>query len=125
MLLNKKDLEQQIEKGELLKYQHPLLEISAAKDFGMNRLYDELEALFQLDVYQTNQVYLNNVRQIDLLEQTRQYLIQVEEDAVVGISIDLLAIDLQSAYQSLGAIIGESVQDDLLDTLFSQFCLGK
>ena len=68
---------------------------------------------------------LNNDRQIALAYQARQHMNQAIEALEKGFELDLVTIDLQSAYFSLKEILGEASREDLLDSLFSNFCLGK
>ena len=69
--------------------------------------------------------YLTNSRSIALLEEAYDILKEVEKNIKLDIPIDMVEIDLRESWNKLGEIIGETYQDELIDQLFSQFCLGK
>ena len=125
LVLNKKDLATQLELPEKYQTDTPVVAISALEDLGIETLYDALENLLAVDLTTTNQVFLSNTRHISLLHDAVHALEQAKETASIGMPIDIITIDLQNCYQKLGEVLGLEVQDELLDTLFSQFCLGK
>ncbi len=69
--------------------------------------------------------YISNIRHISLLEQSIQSLEEVINGIELGMPVDLVQIDLTRAWDLLGEVTGDSVQDELITQLFSQFCLGK
>ena len=69
--------------------------------------------------------YLNNVRQIDLMKKAYNSLIQAKNAIDDIVDISLIEIDIKNAFDYLGEITGESNPDELIDALFSKFCLGK
>ena len=77
----------------------------------------------QLDISQ--EVMVTNARHITILEQSIAHLVAVSQGIDQGITNDFLVIDCQSAWEKLGFITGDTVEEDLLDQIFSQFCLGK
>lgn len=124
IVLNKTDLVSKLIVPE--QYQMlPQVKISAQNDVGIDALYDALEGMLNIDLTGTNQVYLSNIRHIQLLNQAKNDLNQAKSSALSGLPIDIITIDLQSVYRKLGEILGIEIQDELLNTLFSQFCLGK
>jgi len=121
---NKNDLPTRLELPEHYM-ELPQVAISAQHDIGLTDLYDALEAVLDLNLNATNQVYLANARHVTLLEAAREALDQAKTSAASGMPIDIITIDLQAAYSGLGEMLGVEIKDELLDTLFSNFCLGK
>lgn len=80
---------------------------------------------FHGDLSFNDEVYITNIRQKQALEDTKESLNQVENSIELGMPEDFYSIDLMSAYESLGKITGESVEDDLANEIFSKFCMGK
>ena len=72
-----------------------------------------------------DEVVITNARHKALLEQTLESLMRVQDSLHQGMSEDFFSIDLMSAYELAGAIIGEEVGEDLVDEIFSRFCMGK
>ena len=69
--------------------------------------------------------YLSNVRQITLVTESLDSIKQVLEDIEIHIPVDMLEIHLRNAFDKLGILIGETYEDELIDKLFKNFCLGK
>lgn len=104
----------------------PMLEISAQEKNGLEQLEQKINDLFfsgTLEV--SNQILVTNVRHIQILEESLSHLAGFLNGLELGLSVDFLVIDLQNAWEKLGKITGETVEDDLLDQIFSKFCLGK
>ena len=72
-----------------------------------------------------DEVYITNVRQKQALEEAKESLKQVRNSIDMGMPEDFYSIDLMSAYEALGRITGESVEDDLVNEIFGKFCMGK
>jgi len=88
-------------------------------------LIDVIESLFAQQMMVINEDILNNERQIALAKKALDFIDQAINSVNNGLELDLTIIDIELAYQALKAILGEVNQEDLLDTLFSNFCLGK
>ena len=71
------------------------------------------------------QVYITNVRHKEALEQTLDSLKMVKQSVSDGMPEDFYSIDLMNAYEQLGKILGEAVEDDLVNEIFSKFCMGS
>ena len=69
--------------------------------------------------------YLSNARQISILKETLTLIEEIDQSLKKDMPIDIIAIDLKKIWELLGQIIGENYSDELIDQLFSQFCLGK
>lgn len=128
ILLNKSDLLNQLDLTELnqLVGQEALLPISVLASEGMNQLEEGIaELFFDGGTGERDATYVSNNRHIALLEQGEQALVEVVEGIEAGMPVDLVQIDMTRCWDLLGEVIGESVQDELITQLFSQFCLGK
>lgn len=128
ILLNKNDLPTQLDMDELQAYlgNSSYLSISVAKNQGI----DELEQLIKETFFisggnEKDATYISNSRHIALLEQADMALDEVLMGIDAEMPVDLIQIDLTRAWDLLGEIMGENVQDELITQLFSQFCLGK
>lgn len=97
----------------------------SAKDNELKPLIQEIERLFEKHLIAVEDPTLNNERQIALMSHALQSMNQAIHSLEEGMELDLVTIDLQDSYTSLKEILGEVSRDDLLDTLFSNFCLGK
>ena len=87
---------------------------------------DLLESMFLSGKVSFNEeVYLTNARQKRAMEEAGESLKKVQESISIGMPEDFYSIDLMNAYEELGNIIGESVEDDLVNEIFSKFCMGK
>ena len=127
VLLNKTDLELAIDKKELENTcGHGVIPISAKEEQGIEALEEEIRRLFYHGKLSFNeQVYITNVRHKEALEQTLDSLKMVKQSVSDGMPEDFYSIDLMSAYAALGRIIGEEVGEDLVNEIFSKFCMGK
>lgn len=122
IIINKIDLEDVLDKKELGKY----IEISAKENIGINKLKEEIKKLFSLGEIQTdNMTYLSNARSISLLNKTLNYINEAIQEIDNNSPIDIVELNLKQAWSTLGEVIGETYTDELLDELFSRFCLGK
>lgn len=127
VLLNKTDLDiitsEDILKGRLNK---PVIPISAKENKGIDILEDTLKTMFfKGDLTFNDEVYITNIRHKTALIEALESLKQVENSISMGMPEDFYSIDLMSAYEALGSIIGESVGEDLVNEIFSKFCMGK
>ena len=96
------------------------------EESGLDQLEQQIEAYFLAGELQGTDVnYLLNTRHTQLLKQALTSLEEVQNGCAMSLPVDLIQIDYTKAWDLLGEITGESVQDELLTKLFSQFCLGK
>ncbi len=126
-LINKADLNQKLDKQQLLeKYNlKNIIEISA-KNKEIQELYDTInEIFFNGELNSETDVYINNSRHKNCLADCQKSLNQVVEGLYLDLPEDLLSIDLNNAYNSLSEIVGETYEEDIIDKIFSEFCLGK
>ena len=128
VLLNKSDLENAVDEDKIKEYlpDNKIISISAANHSGVDDLKDEIRSMFfHGEISLNNEVYITNERQKFLLEESLQSLGRVKQSIEDEMPEDFYSIDLMDAYESLGRIVGESVDDDLVNEIFSKFCMGK
>ncbi len=127
ILLNKTDLIMKTTPEMTKKFcSGPVICISAKEETGMELLADLLEEMF-LDgkISYNDEVYLTNIRHRSAMNQAKESLLKVRESIHLGMPEDFFSIDLMDAYEALGRILGESVEDDLVNEIFGKFCVGK
>lgn len=128
ILMNKQDLPTQIEMDKLLSLadESELIQTSMLEEAGIDALEEQIERLFfSGNLHAAESSYLLNTRHTQLLKEAIKSLDEVIDSTEMGLPVDLVQIDFVHAWDLLGEITGESVQDELIDKLFSQFCLGK
>lgn len=127
VLLNKSDLEPVIQTEELRERSgHRVIAVSAKEETGIEELEEEIKGLFYEGTIDFNdQVLITNVRHVQALREALESVKEVSESVLAGMPEDFYSIDLMAAYERLGAIIGEAVEDDLVNEIFSRFCMGK
>ena len=104
----------------------PVIPISAKEEKGIEKLEKKLKEMFiNGKVSFNNQIYISNVRQKNALADAEKSMEKVVDSINVGMPEDFYSIDLMDAYESLGSITGESVGEDLINEIFSKFCMGK
>lgn len=127
ILLNKTDLNM-VTSEEMLKERidKAVIPISAKENKGIDALETTLkEMFFHGEISFNDEVYITNIRHKTALANALAGLKQVRESIEMGMPEDFYSIDLMSAYEELGGIIGESVGEDLVNEIFSKFCMGK
>ncbi len=127
ILYNKTDLTPVIPLEELReKTGHPVIPISAKEETGITELEDKVkEMFFGGELSFNDEVYITNARHKAALEEADKSLDLVRNSIEMGMPEDFFSIDLMNAYENLGKILGESVGEDLVNEIFSKFCMGK
>lgn len=128
IILNKTDLEEKLDRKELAEISEnaPVYATSILKNEGVEALEAAISKLFFNGIENSQStVMVTNARHIALLKKAQNSLDSVLEGISSGMPVDLVQIDMTEAWNLLGEITGESYEDELLDQLFSQFCLGK
>ena len=131
ILLNKSDLDSVVTREEVLEQLDDLevqkmISVSAKEQTGIEELENALKDLFfEGKVTFNDEVCITNLRQKADLAEARESLLKVQESLEMDMPEDFYSIDLMSAYEALGAITGESVGEDLVNEIFSKFCMGK
>lgn len=127
VLLNKSDLDTQISLEELQKLSsHPVILFSAKDGTGLSEMETTMREMFYHENINFNdQIYITNSRHREALEQALASVRLVKQSIKNGLPEDFFSIDLQDAYESLGIITGETVEDDVVNRIFEKFCTGK
>ena len=126
ILLNKWDLKNQYKEEIPFSDQKKIMPFSALQGKGLKELEEYLNDLFIKDSIDYNDnIYITNMRQKQSLYDCKNSLMQLLETIDAGMPEDLFTIDMQNAYEQLGLIIGETIEDDIVDKIFKDFCMGK
>ena len=129
LLLNKTDLAvtlQETKLQELTGGRYPVVSVSAKEQTGLSKLTEQIQSLFyQGEISVQDELYITNARQKRALLDAAEGLQRVQESISLGMPEDFYPIDLLAAYEALGTITGETVGEDLVNEIFSRFCMGK
>ena len=122
IIVNKIDLNNELDVSILKDY----IPISIKEDVGIDKLRQKIKDIFNLEkIEQSDFTYLSSARSISLLKKSLEYLESVKKGIEENMPIDMIEIDLKQVWNTLGEIIGKTYKEELIDQLFSQFCLGK
>ena len=144
LLFNKSDLEQKVSEEDFIeRLNHckkesgenlnscgigslAVIHTSAKENEGLEELEQKIrELFFHGEIKSENEIMITNIRHKQALQDAMDALKLVSKSIEEGMPEDFYSIDLMSAYSSLGLIIGEEVEDDLVEEIFSKFCMGK
>ena len=127
VLLNKSDLETVVTKEMLSKrIDKPMILISAKEEEGIHELEETLKHMFfHGEISFNDEIYITNIRHKTALADAEESLKKVIVSIENGMPEDFYSIDLMDAYESLGSITGETIGEDLVNEIFSKFCMGK
>lgn len=142
ILLNKTDLDMIVTKEDVKKAYFasipsnigdcqsgenlPIIEVSAKKSNGIEELEETIKNMFFAGNLSFNdEIYITNIRHKTALQDAYQALERVNDSIDAGMPEDFYSIDLMDAYESLGSITGETIGEDLVNEIFSKFCMGK
>lgn len=127
VLLNKMDLECVTTEEDIRKHlDKPVIPVSAKEEQGIDRLEQTVKDMFYDGSISFNdEIYITNMRQKAALKEALDSLEQVSVSIQNQMPEDFFSIDLMNAYEELGSITGESVGEDLVNEIFSKFCMGK
>jgi len=124
IVINKIDLESNLDITSLKDFN--IVKISALKNSGIDELKDVIKSVFNIEaIGSLDLTYLSSARSIALLNKSKEEMLSAIESIKNNMPIDIVEIDIKASWESLGEIIGETYQDELINQLFSQFCLGK
>lgn len=127
LLLNKSDLEQRILVEQIRgRTSHPVINVSVKENIGLSELEKTIKDMFfggELSLHED--IYITNERHREALVSSKESLMLVQQSINDGMSEDFYSIDLMNAYETLGKIIGENVEEDLVNMIFKEFCMGK
>ena len=127
ILLNKADINPIVKIEDILKYSNKKCIVFSTKDnIGLDELESEIKSMFYKgDIDFNDEIYITNARHIEALESVLDSLDMVLSSIEEGLPEDFYSIDMLNAYESLGIITGEALEDDLINKIFSKFCIGK
>lgn len=121
-IINKCDLEKNIDDEELLNKVY----VSASENINIEGIASKIKELFNLEKLETDDMnYLSGARSLSILKEVSDSVKEVNNGIELGFSLDMIEIDLKKIWNLLGEIIGESYEEELIDELFSRFCVGK
>ncbi|MDD6223658.1 MAG: tRNA uridine-5-carboxymethylaminomethyl(34) synthesis GTPase MnmE [bacterium] len=124
VVINKNDLERKIDVSKI-DYAN-IINTNTIDLNGMDPLKEKIIELFNLnELEQQDYTYLSSIRQISLAKEANNILEEVEQGIENNIPVDMVEIDIKRVWEKLGEITGETYTEELIDQLFSQFCLGK
>lgn len=127
VLLNKSDLSPLTTEEQMRQFlSQKIISVSTKEHTGIDELEEIIKDMFfhgELDF--NDEVFITNIRHKNALINTKQSLSMVLGSIFDGMPEDFYSIDLRNAYEELGSIIGESMEDDLVNEIFSKFCMGK
>ncbi len=124
IIINKNDLKSNINIEKLDK--EKIVYISALNKEGLTDLKQKIKEIFNINkIKTTDMTYLTSSRSIALLKEAINKIPQIKEAIKNNLPIDMIEIDIKEIWNILGKIIGETYEDELINKLFSQFCLGK
>ena len=130
VLLNKSDLEQVVADKllaeKLASTNVKIIKTSAKENIGIDKFENTIKDMFfEGNISFNDDIYITNMRHKEALMDTRDSLFMVRKSLEDNMPEDFYSIDLMSAYASLGYIVGEEVSEDLVNEIFSKFCMGK
>jgi len=121
IVVNKIDLENKLDLNE-----ENIIKISVKDNIGIEDIKNRISEIFNLEKIETQDMsYLSNARSISLLKQSLNKIKECINNINTGVPIDIIELDLKETWNTLGEIIGETYTDELIDEIFSRFCLGK
>lgn len=122
IVINKIDLESKLDKNMLDDY----IEISVKENIGIDKIKNKIRDLFNIGEIKSNDLtYLSNARTISLLKKSLNIIDNTIKEINSNSPIDIVELGLKDAWNTLGEVIGATYKEELLDELFSRFCLGK
>ena len=128
ILLNKVDLESKIKENDprLLSVTDNIISISALNNYGIDKLYEKISDLFDLnEINLDNEVLITNIRQKNLISKAIEDVNNTRNSINNNMPVDIIVISVKEILEDLGKITGEEVSEDIINEIFSKFCLGK
>lgn len=128
IIINKNDLESKLDKSKLQKFaqENKIVNISVLKSEGIEELKNKIVELFNINELETKDpTYLSNSRSISILKRCLTSIEDIEQGLKENRPIDMIELDIKNIWEELGLINGSTYEEELLDEMFSRFCLGK
>ena len=125
IFINKNDLEKKIDL-KIYENKENIVYGNTIDDSGIDKLKNKILELFNLEnIKEEDLTYLSNARIINLLDRCNNLILNIEKSILEDLPIDMIEIDLKEIWNTLGEIIGDNYSEELIDTMFKNFCLGK
>lgn len=128
IILNKIDLKSILQEDDprFKEVSQHILKISALNSIGIEKLYQEITDLFQLnEINLDNEIIVTNIRHKNLITKSIYHIQKTKEDVTKKMPLDIIAISIKDILEDLGNITGEMVSEDIINEIFAKFCLGK
>ena len=127
ILLNKKDLEKTvINKKDFADYSNNILEVSIKENIGINDIFEKMAEIFNVNELGTeNSSIITNIRHKQAIKSAKESIMKATDVINEGMPVDITAIYFKQAIEEINKITGENVTDDIINEIFSKFCLGK
>ena len=126
IIINKNDLESKLNREELNVDKDKIIELSILENKGIEELKQKISELFNMEEIETKDpTYLSNTRSISILRRCLERVEDIEKSIENNVPIDMIELDIKNIWEELGTINGSSYEEELLDEMFSRFCLGK
>lgn len=128
ILLNKIDLNSKIDEKDyrLLAVSQDIIKVSALNNLGIDKLYGKITDMFNLDqINLDNEILITNLRQKNLITKAIEHIHETKNTMSNNMPLDIVAISIKEILEDLGSITGDEVSEDIIDEIFSKFCLGK
>ena len=126
ILINKNDLDSKLNREELNIDKKRIIDLSIIENKGIDELKEKIVELFNIEEIETKDpTYLSNTRSISILKNCLKRVEDVEQALVDDMPIDMIELDIKNIWEELGTINGSNYEEELLDEMFSRFCLGK
>lgn len=128
IILNKSDLKSVIDENneELSNFSGNIIKISALHQVGLENLYKKIGEMFDFnEISVDNDIIITNIRQKDLIHKALECVLKAKDTVNNNMPLDIIAIFLKEILERLGDITGDSVTEDIINEIFSRFCLGK
>lgn len=128
ILINKVDLPEKLDRSKIDKYKHgkTIIDVSIKDNKGIDLLKDEIyNFVYSGEVKYNQEILVTNIRHKNLLIKAKDSLINAKDTIVQKLPLDFVSIDIREALDSIGEITGETIQEDIVNRIFSKFCIGK
>lgn len=126
ILINKNDLLPKLKREEIIVDKSRIIELSIIENKGIEELKEKIIELFNIEEIETKDpTYLSNTRSISILKKCLNRVEDVEKALKSDMPIDMIEMDIKNIWEELGTINGSNYEEELLDEMFSRFCLGK
>lgn len=128
IILNKIDLDSKIDENhpKLKETKQNIIKVSVLNNIGIEYLYNEIARLFSLnEINLDNEIMITNIRHKDLISKSLENISKAKDSIISNMPLDIISIFIKDILEGLSNITGEIVNDDIINEIFSKFCLGK